>query len=87
MPLLLHRRPELQQLLRHRLPRGFENVDQSARLRFVVFREEGDGEALGAGAAGAVGDLLVCVLQHDAIWERESLGGEGGGLYRPIRWT
>lgn len=53
MRLLLHRAPEPQQLLRDRLPRGFEHVDQCARLRFVVLGEERDGEAGAAGAAGS----------------------------------
>ena len=63
MPLLLHRRPKFQQLLRHRLPSCFQHIDQSARLRFIVLSEEGDCEAGGAGAAGAT-DRNVNILQY-----------------------
>lgn len=52
MTLLLDRGPELQQLLRHGLARGFEDIDQRARLRLVVLGEEGDGEAVGACSTG-----------------------------------
>lgn len=52
--LFLHRRAESHQFLRHRLTRGFEDVDERAGEVLLGFAEEGDGFAVLACAAGTV---------------------------------
>lgn len=59
MPLLLDRRPKLQQLIRHRLSRGFEHVDQGPGLRFIVFSKQCNRQACCACTASPVSAIPV----------------------------
>lgn len=69
--LLLDRRSELEQLLRHRLVGTLEDVDKTARVRLVMLGKESDGLAdlaSTAGPANAVdivldgqGELKKCI--------------------------
>ena len=75
MPLLLDRRPKLQQIFRHLLSGGLEHIDEGARLRFIVFGEKSYSEAEGACTASPEGYVSV------------RNGKKNVGSYRPIRCT
>lgn len=59
MPLLLNRRPKLQQLIRNRLSRGFEHVDQRPGLGFIVFGEQCNRQACCACTASPVSAIPI----------------------------
>jgi hypothetical protein len=83
MPLLLDRRPEPEQLIRHGLARRFEDVDQRPRLRLIVIGEQRDGEARGAGSAGSMDPYRQQIPRRGFSEERDGKGW----TYRPMRWT
>lgn len=53
MPLFLDRGAESEQLGGDGLVGSFENVDQSARKGFIMFREESNSESVGAGTTSS----------------------------------
>lgn len=79
MALFLDSSAVLHELLRDGLASGLEDVDESAGEVLLGFAEEGDCEAVLAGAAGTKGFV-------SDVFERFGFGGTIG-TYRPIRWT